>query len=253
MGFLDERQKQLLHLMGVQVWQERGARNLSKAPSESADAFTKVRRPPPPGEAAVENPIVVTGKVPEVGDFDWSKLAGAVSNCTACDLAKTRTQTVFGVGAQQADWMLIGEPPDAEEDRRGAPFAGPAGQLLDAMLTAISLKRQEVYLTNVLKCRPPGNRDPKEEEATLCSGYLDRQIALVQPRLIVAVGRIAAQQLLKTSESLARLRGRVHYYGVMKTPLIVTYHPAYLLRSPAQKRKAWEDLLLGQRLLSAAS
>jgi len=169
-------------------------------------------------------------------------LRAEVKNCTKCALHATRTQTVFGVGNQDAEWMVIGEAPGAEEDRRGEPFVGAAGQLLNAMLKAIGLERESVYIANILKSRPPGNRDPKPEEIAACFPFLTRQIALIRPKLILAVGRIAAQNLLGTTRPLGRLRGEVHTFGELGTPLIVTYHPAYLLRSPGEKRKAWEDL-----------
>jgi uracil-DNA glycosylase len=173
----------------------------------------------------------------------WEALRSEVLSCTRCGLHAGRTQGVVGVGNPQADWMVIGEAPGAEEDRRGEPFVGRAGQLLDAMLRAIGLSRAtNVYIANVLKSRPPNNRDPSPQEVAACLPYLRRQIELVRPRLLLAVGRIAAQNLLGTEESLSRLRGRVHRFGELNTPLIVTYHPAYLLRSPADKRKAWEDL-----------
>jgi len=173
----------------------------------------------------------------------WEALRTEVLSCTKCPLHKTRTQGVLGVGPHRTDWMVIGEAPGAEEDRRGEPFVGRAGHLLDAMLHAIGLNRgTSVYIANVLKSRPPGNRDPKPEEVAACLPYLMRQIALLRPRLMLAVGRIAAQNLLSTDMSLGRLRGKVHHFGELNTPLIVTYHPAYLLRTPADKRKAWEDL-----------
>jgi DNA polymerase len=182
--------------------------------------------------------------VPRVdASADWQLLQDEVSACVKCGLAATRTRTVFGVGNPHADWLVIGEAPGAEEDRQGKPFVGAAGKLLDAMLQAIGLSReQNVFITNMLKCRPPGNRDPKAEEVAACLPYLMRQIAAIKPKLILAVGRIAAQSLLATDVPLGRLRGRVHRFGPLSTALIVTYHPAYLLRSPAEKRKAWEDL-----------
>jgi uracil-DNA glycosylase len=174
-------------------------------------------------------------------DAQWQALRAEVARCTRCALAATRTQGVLGVGPPRADWLVIGEAPGAEEDRRGEPFVGAAGQLLDAMLKAIGLdRRSNVYIANILKSRPPGNRDPKPEEVAACLPYLRRQIALVQPKIMLAVGRIAAQNLLGTEAPLGRLRGQVHRFG--DTPLVVTYHPAYLLRTPADKRKAWEDL-----------
>jgi DNA polymerase len=174
---------------------------------------------------------------------DWQLLQDEVSGCVKCGLAATRTRTVFGVGNPHAEWLVIGEAPGAEEDRQGKPFVGAAGKLLDAMLQAIGLSReQNVFVANMLKCRPPGNRDPQPAEVAACLPYLMRQIAAIKPKLILAVGRIAAQNLLATDVPLGRLRGRVHRFGPLSTALIVTYHPAYLLRSPAEKRKAWEDL-----------
>lgn len=178
----------------------------------------------------------------------WAELKQAVAACSACALHKTRTQTVFGVGDESADWMLVGEAPGAEEDRLGEPFVGQAGRLLDNMLAAIGLKRGEnVYIANVLKCRPPGNRNPEPEEVACCSPHLVCQIELIRPKLIVAMGRFAAQTLLNSDASIASMRGRVYrYQGV---PTIVTYHPAYLLRSLPDKSKAWADLLFAVRTL----
>jgi uracil-DNA glycosylase family 4 len=173
---------------------------------------------------------------------DWDSLRERVASCMACELCKSRTQTVFGVGNTNADWLIIGEAPGAEEDRQGEPFVGRAGQLLNAMLLAIGLPRETVFIANVLKCRPPGNRDPKPEEVAKCLPFLSRQVALLKPKIILVVGRIAAQTLLATDAPLARLRGKLHHFGEADTPLVVTYHPAYLLRTPADKRKAWEDL-----------
>ncbi|HEX3847760.1 MAG TPA: uracil-DNA glycosylase [Steroidobacteraceae bacterium] len=173
---------------------------------------------------------------------DWTELRARVAACRRCDLCQTRTQTVFGVGNPQAAWLVVGEAPGAEEDRRGEPFVGRAGQLLNSMLRAIGLAREQVYIANVLKCRPPGNRDPSPLEAGECLPYLEQQIALIRPKIMLAVGRIAAQNLLKTDTPLGRLRLQVHRFGQSQVPLAVTYHPAYLLRTPGDKRKAWEDL-----------
>lgn len=180
-----------------------------------------------------------------VTDMDWAQLRQAISNCTRCNLHRTRTQGVVGVGDQNADWLVIGEAPGADEDAQGEPFVGQAGKLLDSMLAAIGLKRGEnVYIANVLKSRPPNNRNPQPEEVRACLPYLERQVQLIQPKLILALGRFAAQTLLNTEETIGRLRGRVHQYqGV---PLIVSYHPAYLLRTPADKAKAWQDLCLAR-------
>ena len=174
--------------------------------------------------------------------FDWPELRARVAACTRCGLSATRTQTVFGVGNLQADWLIVGEAPGADEDRQGEPFVGRAGQLLNSMLRAVGLAREQVYIANVLKCRPPGNRDPNPSEAAECLPYLERQIALLKPKIMLAVGRIAAQNLLRTDKTLGSLRLQVHRFGISQVPLIVTYHPGYLLRTPADKRKTWEDL-----------
>jgi uracil-DNA glycosylase family 4 len=180
----------------------------------------------------------------------WIEIKQAVPACTACGLHKSRTQTVFGVGDENADWLLVGEAPGAEEDRLGEPFVGQAGRLLDAMLGAIDLSREKnVYICNVLKCRPPGNRNPEPDEVAKCTPFLLRQIELIGPKLIVAMGRFAAQTLLNTDASIASLRGRVHQYA--GRPLIVTYHPAYLLRNLPDKSKAWADLVFARRTMAS--
>jgi len=225
---LTVRQRPYLEVLGVTQWERRA---LSTSGSRAAEAEDN-----PPGTASeLTSPQ------------DWDVLEEAVRTCTKCGLHATRTQTVFGVGSRTAQWMFVGEAPGADEDAKGEPFVGRAGQLLNAMLFAIGLKREEVYIANVLKCRPPGNRDPQPNEVEQCEPYLLRQIELIRPRLIVALGRHAAHSLLKTELPLARLRGqRLDYHG---TPLIVTYHPAYLLRSPNDKRKAWDDLCLARRVV----
>ena len=178
----------------------------------------------------------------------WEQLADAVARCTACKLHTTRTQGVLGVGDRNADWLIIGEAPGADEDAQGEPFVGQAGKLLDAMLAAIDLQRgNNVYITNVLKSRPPGNRNPEPDEVAACRPYLLAQIELIQPKLILALGRFAAQSLLDTDEAIARLRGRVHQF--QQVPLVVTYHPAYLLRNLPDKARAWEDLCLARRTM----
>ncbi|WP_322013957.1 uracil-DNA glycosylase [Paraburkholderia sp. J12] len=187
----------------------------------------------------------------DVATLDWDALAERVAGCTRCRLCEKRTNTVFGVGDREADWMVIGEAPGENEDRQGEPFVGQAGKLLDNMLRALTLSRVEnVYIANVLKCRPPGNRNPEPDEVARCEPYLKRQVALVKPKIIVAMGRFAAQSVLKSEGSIASMRGRVHEYeGV---PVIVTYHPAYLLRSLQDKSKAWADLCLARDTLRAA-
>jgi uracil-DNA glycosylase len=174
--------------------------------------------------------------------LDWDELRASVAACRVCSLWQTRTQTVFGVGRRDADLMLIGEAPGADEDRQGEPFVGRAGQLLNRMLVAIGLDRSQVYIANILKCRPPGNRDPRPEEAAACRTFLTRQIDWIQPRIILSLGRVSAQNLLGTGESVSRLRGRWFGFGPDAIPLMVTFHPSYLLRSPEQKALVWRDL-----------
>jgi uracil-DNA glycosylase len=188
---------------------------------------------------------------PRREEGDWAQLRARVAACTRCSLSSTRTQTVFGVGSLEAEWLIVGEAPGAEEDRRGEPFVGRAGQLLNSMLRAIGLAREQVYIANVLKCRPPGNRDPAPGEVMECLPYLERQIALLKPKILLAVGRISAQNLLQTDTPLGRLRLKVHSFGLAQVPLVVTYHPAYLLRTPADKRKAWEDLKFAREVCAS--
>jgi uracil-DNA glycosylase len=202
--------------------------------------------------APASMPAVSTQPLPAaVQSLGWPELKEAVRTCTACGLCRQRKQAVFGVGNESAPWLFVGEGPGADEDEQGEPFVGQAGRLLDSMLTSIGLRRgREVYIANVVKCRPPGNRTPTPEESNACAPYLDRQIELIKPGLIVALGKSAAIRLLGTEASLSSLRGRVHDYR--GTRVIVTYHPAYLLRSLPEKSKAWEDLLFARRTLAAA-
>jgi DNA polymerase len=245
------RRNQYLQAIGVDVWVSRRAAAATSA-SAVADAAVTADSTP-----AIEEPLLsstvevaVTSVGPEPVSpvaaptvTTWESLRAEVLTCTKCTLHTSRTQGVFGVGNREAQWLVVGEAPGAEEDRRGEPFVGRAGHLLDAMLRAIGLSRaNNVYIANVLKSRPPGNRDPKPEEVAACLPFLMRQIELLRPRVMLAVGRIAAQNLLATDAPLGRLRGKVHHFGELNTPLIVTYHPAYLLRTPSDKRKAWEDL-----------
>jgi DNA polymerase len=203
-------------------------------------------RAPLPGEAEVTavsppEPVAAGDRRTRILNLDWAALKLEVAACTACPLHAQRRHTVFGVGDEQADWLFVGEGPGAEEDARGEPFVGQAGKLLDNMLAALGLRRgHDVYIANVVKCRPPGNRNPEPAEAAACEPYLTRQIALIGPRLVVALGRVAAVSLLARDATIASLRGRLHdYHG---TPLVVTYHPAYLLRNLPDKAKAWQDL-----------
>ena len=227
-------------------------------PSVSAPPVAPVRPSPegpaPSPTASPQAAGVEVGAEPatsEVIDLDWAGLEARVAGCRECGLCEGRTQTVFGVGDRQADLVLVGEGPGAEEDRRGEPFVGQAGQLLDRMLAAIGLDRHHgVYICNVVKCRPPRNRDPKAEEAAACRPYLHRQLSLLQPRLVVALGRVPAHHLLGVTTPLGRLRGQLHRYEPVDVPLLATYHPAYLLRSPADKARAWQDLKRIRRILA---
>ena len=207
-------------------------------------------RPPVSASAAETGGSVEPHPRIEIEEMDWPQLKAKVKGCTDCGLRAGCTQTVFGVGDESADWMLVGEAPGAEEDRLGEPFVGQAGKLLDNMLAAVGLARgRNVYIANVLKCRPPGNRNPEPQEVAQCAPHLARQIALIKPKLIVAMGRFAAQTLLGTDATIGSLRGTVHrYQGV---PLVVTYHPAYLLRNLPDKAKAWADLLLARKTIAS--
>ena len=213
----------------------------------------KVKSPKPPLEKSVEKPLVKS--VSDCASLDWKQLQSAVVACQQCDLYGVRTQAVFGDGAVNATWMIIGDAPKEEDDLQGRAFTDRSisGALLNNMLQAIDLDRSVVYLTNTLKCRPSNNRDPKKEESSACFSYLKRQIDLVSPSLILIVGRIAAQHLLDTKEPLARLRGRQHKISGVNIPVVVTYHPAYLLRQPRDKYKSWEDLKLARSLLASKS
>ena len=229
--------RQYLEAMGIPLWERR----MATAPTvldSTVDAPSNI--------AASSVDVTDAGASPE-----WLVLEEAVRSCTKCGLHSTRTQTVFGVGNRRAQWMFVGEAPGADEDRQGEPFVGAAGKLLNAMIAALGLKREDVYIANVLKCRPPNNRDPQANEVEQCEPYLIRQIELIQPKLIVALGRHAAHSLLKTDLALARLRGQSLSY--QNIPLVVTYHPAYLLRTPSDKRKAWEDLRRARAIISQAA
>jgi len=259
----DTRQRAYLEAMGIPLWEPRDAvgTGLVEAPpaeGPAAEAVGEIPAEPLAGAAdaapvaAISESRVGSGSgttseapallSPEPRDLDWDGLQQAVSGCRQCDLCDSRTQTVFGVGDRQARLMLIGEAPGADEDRLGEPFVGRAGQLLTAMLAAIGFTREQVYIANVLKCRPPGNRDPHVDEVAACRAYLDRQIELIQPRLILSLGGVSAKNLLDTDQGVGRLRGRLHHYPASGTPLRVTYHPAFLLRRPEEKAKAWVDL-----------
>jgi DNA polymerase len=257
------RRLEYLRAIGVDVWVQRGNENLSTQPASAtrAEGTEKTRSDASISPQAREiartkvEPYIVSRDVSVVtelasAELDWPALETAVKTCTQCGLHRTRTQTVFGVGDKQAQWMVIGEAPGADEDAQGEPFVGRAGQLLNSMLKAIGLQREQVFIANVMKCRPPQNRDPTPAEAACCKPYLHRQIELVNPKLILCVGRIAAQNLLNTDTPIGKLRGQVHRLGAAQRPVVVTYHPAYLLRSPGEKRRAWEDLLLAMATMA---
>lgn len=223
------------------------------APNDAPPPFEDVPLPEEVPAFLLEEEEDGAAGPPPVATLDWDALKARVAECQACDLCKSRKQTVFARGDEKADWMIIGEAPGADEDRMGEPFVGRAGKLLDEVLYAAGLPRNSAYIANILKCRPPGNRDPKPEEAALCEAYLQRQIALVQPKLILCVGRIAAQNLLKTEQSTGRLRGKLHQFGDARIPVVVTYHPSYLLRQPREKRKVWDDLKLAMQTMAERS
>lgn len=240
MAMDEARRRAYLAAMGVTAWVARDA----APPAFSGQGGTGEPRQRSVSDRSTPDPMGA-GTAPaatEVASMDAETLRRTIRACTACGLCESRTQAVPGVGDLGADLLVIGEAPGQEEDRLGEPFVGRAGQLLDRMLAAIGLDRQTVYITNVLKCRPPRNRDPKPEEVRACAPYLRRQIDLIGPKAILAVGRVSAQQLLETGQSIGQLRGRWHRFGPRSTPLRVTYHPAYLLRSPRDKRKSWADL-----------
>ncbi|MCC7412208.1 MAG: uracil-DNA glycosylase [Gammaproteobacteria bacterium] len=230
----ENRRRAYLDALGIEVWVPRAG-----APAPDGEMIAAGQ----PARAPDEPPSVTTAPAPgDVASMDWGALRRAVAACQLCELRAGCSRTVFGIGAVDAQWMIVGEAPGAEEDRQGEPFVGRAGLLLNAMLMAIGLRREKVFIANILKCRPPGNRDPRPLEAASCEPYLKRQIALLRPKIILAVGRVAAQNLLRTQTPIGRMRGKRYSYGELGTPVVVTYHPAYLLRSPADKRKAFSDL-----------
>jgi uracil-DNA glycosylase family 4 len=271
-----ERQKAMLEAMGLRLWPPAAMGTGSTLEGADAAPIVVQAEAPvvePERSAPVAAPAPSTSPMPpaamaagsaaprpEVAGLDWPALREAVAACRACRLCESRTQTVFGVGSEQAQWMVVGEAPGEQEDLRGEPFVGAAGQLLDRMLAALQLTRatdgpappaQRVYIANALKCRPPRNRNPSADELAQCEPFLVRQIELLRPRLILAMGRFAVRSLLNSDEPIGRLRGRVHrYHGV---PLVVTYHPAYLLRNLPDKARAWEDLCLAAQVAEGAA
>ena len=251
-----ERQHAMLAEMGLRVWSGAAEPAVSFAvPAAAARAAEAVAMSPPAPTSPAGKAITV-----RIADLDWPALGAAVAGCTACALCQGRRQTVFGVGHPRAHWMVVGEGPGEQEDAIGEPFVGRSGRLLDNMLRSLGLSRapgdaadpaRQVYIANAVKCRPPGNRNPEPAELAACEPYLQRQIELVQPRVILAMGRFAVASLLHSSEPLGKLRGRVHRCDGV--PLVVTYHPAYLLRNPEEKAKAWDDLCLAWQTAQAAT
>lgn len=255
-----DRQRRMLQEMGIRLWAP-----MPSQPAAGADATPVTAAPPAlsrpaavPSTAApaADSAVALDARAQAIAALPWTELREAVAACTACELCRSRRQTVFGVGHPQAHWMIVGEAPGEQEDLKGEPFVGAAGHLLDNMLHALRLTRDEaaperqVYIANTLKCRPPRNRNPEPDEMARCEPFLVRQIELIRPRLILAMGRFAVQALLRSSEPIGKLRGRVHrYQGV---PLVVTYHPAYLLRNLADKSRAWDDLCLAAQTAEAA-
>ncbi len=265
-----ERHQRQLHAMGLRPWGPAVRAPIAPTPADAGEAPVATTQPgAPAGDVTVapgdtmpmaaETPVKVFPRVETdagIASMGWTELAQAVAQCQLCGLAGTRTQPVFGVGNRQAHWMIVGEAPGEQEDLRGEPFVGAAGQLLDQMLAALGLSREtgppqrQVYIANTLKCRPPRNRNPEPAELQRCQPYLLRQVELVQPRVVLAMGRFAVQSLLESTEPIGRLRGRVHRWR--GRPLIVTYHPSYLLRNPADKARAWADLCLAALALRSA-
>ncbi len=253
---LDERRRAMLAEMGVRVFAPPPPDDVAAPAAPPARSAGRAVASDPPGAiqgpaAAPLRPDSAAARAHGVELMGWDELAQAVAGCRACQLCSGRHNTVFGVGDLQADWLVVGEAPGENEDLQGEPFVGQAGKLLDNMLKAVGLDRRRggVYIANVLKCRPPGNRNPQPEEVAQCEPFLRRQVELLQPRIILAMGRFAVQSLLGSTEPIGRLRGRVHQY--LGVPLVVTYHPAYLLRNLPDKAKAWADLCLAREVAGA--
>ena len=237
----EENQRlEYLKAMGIQLWVRKLGTGTVASPMILEIKNNSQWKSNPKKEDLIPRAETSTDLPPKKQVIDWTSLKQQVSQCTACGLHQTRTQTVFGIGNAHASWMAIGEAPGAHEDRQGEPFVGRAGLLLDEMFRALGLKREEVFIANILKCRPPNNRDPKPEEVDACETFLKQQVNYIKPKLILAVGRVAAQNLLKTDTPIGKLRGKLHRYRDI--PVVVLYHPAYLLRSPLEKRRAWDDL-----------
>ncbi|MDT8403613.1 uracil-DNA glycosylase family protein [Sulfuriflexus sp.] len=251
-----------LQAMGIEQWVRRKPHPQAVAAAEdkpaiaehavadSKDHATEHVGQPETQSYEIELTPPRSGQTHDIDRLDWPELKSRVVSCTLCDLHATRINAVFGSGDHHADWMLIGEAPGAEEDKQGEPFVGRAGELLTAMLQAMKLKQEQVFITNIVKCRPPDNREPHVDEVQSCQPYLRRQIELLQPKLILAIGHVAAKSLLGRAEPMKDLRGQRFEYADTGIPVVVTYHPAYLLRKPGEKRKAWQDLQFAMRLFA---
>lgn len=248
-------QLKYLDSLGIPIWVPRDftceSADEIDAPAQTVSDVdnSSITRDEPAETINLTGSTMDTLTMDDVGSMSWSDLNQAVAECQACELHTGRTQTVFGTGNQNASLMVIGEAPGADEDAQGEPFVGRAGQLLDLMIKSIGYPRPDVYIANIVKCRPPDNRNPRDEEALQCIQYLHRQVALVKPKAILAVGKIAAQNLLQSDLPVGKMRGNQYHYALMNIPVIVTYHPAYLLRSPREKAKVWQDLKLVRELL----
>lgn len=238
-------QRQYLKEMGVDVWVDKDTPVVVDKPVVEQAIATEKLVGEKPATAAVKPQVILPAEL--------DNLSRQVAACQQCSLHESRTQTVFGVGNPNADWLVIGEAPGADEDKQGEPFVGRAGKLLNSMLLAMGLPREQVFIANILKCRPPNNRDPKPEEVVACESYLRQQIEIIKPKIILAVGRIAAQNLLKVDTPIGKMRGNQYQYPDSDLPVVVTYHPAYLLRSPREKRKVWEDLKMAMRIYKGLS
>ncbi len=261
---MDERRRRAWAALGIgPAWRLRDPGSPPVGRADAVDVGGDMPAAEPEPAAPAVDPVALarqpespgSGRDAAIATLAWPALQEAVAGCTACGLCRSRRHTVFGAGPSPARWMLVGEAPGEQEDARGEPFVGPAGRLLDEMLAAIGVDRpSEAFVANVLKCRPPGNRNPMPEEVARCEPYLLRQVELIRPALVLALGRFAAQSLLRTDASIASLRGRVHRLraGVVEVPLVVTYHPAYLLRTPTDKARSWQDLRLARRACDGA-
>ena len=268
---LTARQQHCLRGIGIQLWRERGATQVEAITAEedvtlAASAVPvfvdTTRKPPAPEPAATEGsrpaesagggtvPETIAKPVAAPSALDtWDEIIAAIHACTACELSQNCTQKVPGVGDRHADLLIVGEGPGHDEDIQGEPFVGRSGQLLDRMLAAIGFDRQQVYITNIVKCRPPNNRDPRPEEALQCRAYLEAQIKLIAPRVILSVGRVSAHNLLGSDQPVGKLIRQNHTLPGTEIPVKVTYHPAYLLRNPSAKAIAWQDLKLLYQML----